>query len=616
MGRIFKRVNLGLAVFFTACTPNYNNSRIYTTQLPDSITKTFLDSTMHLRWSQNDCISIFESTYNQQYIFCGADGDNSGQFMKVKEDGFVTGNPIDKTYSVYPYSKENSISNEGILCFNYATTQNYRMNSFGVGANTMVAVTQDKSDNFLSFKNCCSYLVLDLYGNAAIKRICLKSNNGESLSGKATATINYGSDPMINIVSGIDSLILEFPNGPVRISHDASNPTAFWLTMPEATLSKGFTVYILDSNDNVTIMSSNKERILKRNIVNRMMPLEITMPSTFKDFCLRKFDSDYDGILSEDEAAGVTIINCSNLGFDSIEGISIFKNLKYLDVSKNNLENIDCHSNVYLDALICTGNRQLKEVILSRKPNRLDCDKHTVVSYIELKRPVFTIIDDDFILPYASKLKALCDSLDIKCDFALMPKFENGKVVLTNQQEILVQEYISQGYEFLLHPNHTCWYNDEANGYKFIDVQTCEKSLMETIDLFKLLNIEQKYPCVVYPGNSDFSGVRQMCARYTLLGFGTTGRFNLNLADPYNLERMMMRFNTWGKALTKQYMKEGADQCAWIIIGMHSWQYGSNYEFDDNSFSWTNLRDILEYAKTLGEFKTCSETISLFSDDD
>ena len=116
--------------------------------------RTYLEDGKYLRWTANDELSIFMGkTLNRQFRFIGETGDNSGGFEEVSSPGFVTGNNLDNPchYAVYPYNKSTKISETGILTVNLPSEQAYAKNSFGLGDNTMVAVTSSLSDMELSF---------------------------------------------------------------------------------------------------------------------------------------------------------------------------------------------------------------------------------------------------------------------------------------------------------------------------------------------------------------------------------------------------------------------------------------------------------------------------------
>ena len=129
-----------------------------TFEQPDgAATKVYANQDLCLRWNADDRVSIFnENTYNQQYRFLGETGANAGEFAKVENAEFVTGNPIDHVVSFYPYSPDLRITEEEVVYFDFPQEQTYRNASFGVGANPMVSVTED---NVLQYKNLGGYLM-------------------------------------------------------------------------------------------------------------------------------------------------------------------------------------------------------------------------------------------------------------------------------------------------------------------------------------------------------------------------------------------------------------------------------------------------------------------------
>ena len=133
-----------------------------TFEQPTEETRVYANEDLLLRWNADDRVSIFNKiTYNQQYKFTGETGDNAGGFRKVDTDEFVTGNTISHVVSVYPYQEGAKITESEALTLTLPAEQHYAENTFGLGANTMVSVSED---NVLQYKNVGGYLRLSLYG--------------------------------------------------------------------------------------------------------------------------------------------------------------------------------------------------------------------------------------------------------------------------------------------------------------------------------------------------------------------------------------------------------------------------------------------------------------------
>ena len=271
--------------------PNTNPSNKQTeffASVPDTDdSRTYVEDNKHLRWNANDEITIFNgNSYNSHWQFIGTEGANCGKFTEVEESGFVTGTPLDLTahYAIYPYDENITITEAGIVSLTLPAIQPYNhsyTNSFGRGANTMMAVTKNTSDNFLAFRNLCGYLKLKLYGdNITVKNITVKGNNGEKIAGNATVSMVYGSAPTVTIgANATETITIDCGEG-VTLSNDSENPTIFWVAIPEITFEEGITIEVTDINgQNYTKRTSNKVPI-KNNSIQPMATLHLAKQST------------------------------------------------------------------------------------------------------------------------------------------------------------------------------------------------------------------------------------------------------------------------------------------------------------------------------------------------
>ena len=76
----------------------------------------------------------------------------------------------------------------------------------------------------------------------------------------------------------------------------------------------------------------------------------------FLQFCIREFDTDGDGEISQYEADQVRSIDCSGMEIVKLTGIGKFSNLEMLDCSNNRLTTLDLSQNRHLVELICMRN--------------------------------------------------------------------------------------------------------------------------------------------------------------------------------------------------------------------------------------------------------------------
>ena len=246
-------------------------------------TKTYVDGNVRLLWHEADELSVFTTTLNQKYIFDGETGENSGTFTKVSSEQFGTGNDIDRNYAVYPYISTNKLSNSEVLTVTLPATQDYAVNSFGRGANTMVAVTSGLNDYFLPFKNVGGYLVIKLYGDdVTVSSVELKGNNGEKLSGKAEVVAKYGQSPAVEMAETATEVVtIDCGEEGVKLGATQETPTQFWFVVPPTVFEKGFTVTITDAVGGVMEQTTSRKYGIERNTVSSMSAFEVETNDRF-----------------------------------------------------------------------------------------------------------------------------------------------------------------------------------------------------------------------------------------------------------------------------------------------------------------------------------------------
>lgn len=240
-------------------------------------TKVFANEDLLLRWTADDRVSIFnKNTYNQEYRFIGETGDYEGGFNKVGDPEFITGKVISHVVSVYPFQRQNRVTDEEVVLVTLPSEQSYADNSFGLGANTMVSVS---SGNLLYYKNVGGYLVLKLYGEGvSVSSISLRGHNGEKLAGNASVTMPVDGDPSVVMASDATAEITLTFETPVQLGATAEESTQFWFVVPPVTLDKGFTVSITKSSGAVLSRSTSKSITIERNKLSKMSPMEALDP--------------------------------------------------------------------------------------------------------------------------------------------------------------------------------------------------------------------------------------------------------------------------------------------------------------------------------------------------
>ena len=363
--------------------PDYGKKSIFyasaeATSIPES--KVYADENLMVLWNENDCISIFSNAnVNDKYMFDGEDGDNGGGFS-FEEEGIEPSAPIDlgHIYAVYPYSADTQVSGDSsqpIITVNLPAEQLYKEHSFGLGANTMVAVTDG---NFLGFKNVCGYLKFRFYGDdLRVKSVTLEGNNGEKIAGKAYITPSISSAPTVEMDNAATtSITLNCPS-PVTIGSSTAEATEFIFVIPPTTFEGGFKVTVTDQTGVTFEKSSTRSLTISRSRMESMGAMKVDIipdysnlfvdfeDANFKAYCVENFDTNNDGEISYAEAFEVTRIDVitSKPYIRSLRGIEFFKNLTYLACNGENptykglLTSLDVSNNTKLTALYCNFNR-------------------------------------------------------------------------------------------------------------------------------------------------------------------------------------------------------------------------------------------------------------------
>ena len=236
-------------------------------------TRVYANEDLLLRWTADDRVSIFNKiTYNQEYKFLGETGDNAGGFNRVDNAEFVTGNPISHVVSVYPYQAATRITEEEVVTLTLPAEQHYAENTFGLGANTMVSVSED---NVLQYKNVGGYLVLKLYGEGvSVSSITLKGNNGEKLAGQASVTMPLDGVPSAVFANDASDEITLVCDSPVILGATAEESVAFWIVVPPVTFSKGITIRV-SSADGIFRKTTDKTLVIERSKLSKMASLDV-----------------------------------------------------------------------------------------------------------------------------------------------------------------------------------------------------------------------------------------------------------------------------------------------------------------------------------------------------
>ena len=263
----------------------------------DAGTRTYVDGKA-VKWHAGESISYYAGEYgNVRYVMREGqyDGTVNAEFIQDDNGQFSygqDGNPGHEEIpafplAVYPYDK-NQDANYGSDRYNlhvtYPENQTYALNSFGKGANVMIASGESGTDENLFFRHACGYLVIKLYGHSArVKDITLTAlGDGVKISGDALFFVEKNSeftfDGMLNDTAS-NSVSLDCSNGGlgVEIGADAENATEFWFALPPVRLEGGFRITVTDVNDVEFTKQTSKTVEIERNTIQPMAAIEAVL---------------------------------------------------------------------------------------------------------------------------------------------------------------------------------------------------------------------------------------------------------------------------------------------------------------------------------------------------
>ena len=235
--------------------------------------KTHLDGKA-VKWDSNDKILVQSST-------CAA--GRRFAFVQIEEGGEAGFNPAETLPGNFYSPNYTAVYPAGDFTFGESinielpSTQTYVENSFGNGANPMIAACGDNKK--LAFKNICGLLKLQLKSQTActITSIELTSNADEEAAEKlcGTGTVNWNDgEPTLNLTSGSNSLTLNCGG----VEMEAGVTTNFYFVVPPVTFTDGFTVKVTNEKgwtwEQVAPASVNNG--IQRNRITAMPVIEMS----------------------------------------------------------------------------------------------------------------------------------------------------------------------------------------------------------------------------------------------------------------------------------------------------------------------------------------------------
>lgn len=219
------------------------------------------DTMFDHKWQDGDQISIIDGT-NKLYTLSTGAGETTAKF--AGEDALSGSTPY---YAIYPYNSTATLA-ESTITTTFPATQAYTANGYDKAALVMIGKGED-ADNF-GFKLASSIIQITLTPSTSytVKKVEITANGGESIAGEAEVNYNDGT-PIVTMTDGVPTVTVDFGAGVVLT---ASTPYTFYVALPAVTLSRGVSVAVTSSENNLLLKKSSSLS-LTRNHVTKMPAL-------------------------------------------------------------------------------------------------------------------------------------------------------------------------------------------------------------------------------------------------------------------------------------------------------------------------------------------------------
>ena len=236
-------------------------------------------------WSAADQLAIFQGTSvaDKYQVDDACVGGDNGTFRIVGKGESAASGTFDANIALYPYEDDltctptvenGEVTSYQIEGVTIPSTQTYASGSFPDESFLMAAMTDGLNYHTLNFRNLCGALKLQLKGTTKVKKIELKGNDGEPLSGEATVTVYPdGTTPSITMSEGTSTSVTLNCGDGVQLNEQTA--TDFLITVPPTAFEKGFTTTITCTDGGVAKIETAKANPVRRSYIHSMTSLEI-----------------------------------------------------------------------------------------------------------------------------------------------------------------------------------------------------------------------------------------------------------------------------------------------------------------------------------------------------
>ena len=233
---------------------------------------------------------------------------------------------------------------------------------------------------------------------------------------------------------------------------------------------------------------------------------------TFREYLLKQFDKDGNGVLTPAERYAVTEIDVENKYISNLSGLQFFPNLKVLNCSHNRLTSLDVSKNTVLQELVCWEN-QLTSLDVSQNTalQELACFENQLTSLDVSQNPALQKLNCGHNRLTSLDVSKNTELTYLKCNYNRLTELDVSK-----NTELT---YLDCGYNRLTELDVS--QNTKLTALYFVSNKITSLQADNCTNLTVIFTGSNKYKVEVYkktrildpsilPGNFDISRVRNL----------------------------------------------------------------------------------------------------------
>ena len=228
------------------------------TQDDEAGTRTYLNDSKQVVWSEGDALSVFDVRgINQPFELTNGFGTTTAKF-----EGTVTPSSVTEYYAVYPYGAGYAISGGTVTGVVLPSSQTAVAGGFDKAAAIMTCHTTTGN---LPFKQLCAFVQITT--ESAAKKIVFKANGTENLAGTLDVAIAADGIGTATVTSGGTGTVTLVPaSGETTIAAGT-----YLIAVLPGILTQGFTMECVGTDGNELVRSYNgSTSVLSRAAVINM----------------------------------------------------------------------------------------------------------------------------------------------------------------------------------------------------------------------------------------------------------------------------------------------------------------------------------------------------------